>query len=143
MENLFFLLLKNVLTSNAAMLVAPICPLELKSLGLCYIVLDFSWFSLTTFCLESSWFLFDLGGAKLRSDFVIPKFQVSPTSVSRTSKNGCKFNFTTARLVLSLVLTSCIDMYNPLFYFISVFFCCLCFSFICFLCWFFVFVHTL
>ena len=55
-------------------------------------------------------------------DFVTPKFQVSPTSVSRTSKNGCKFNFTTARLVLWLALTSCIGMYSPLFYFISIFF---------------------
>ena len=58
----------------------------------------------------------------MSSDFVTPKFQVSPTSVSRTSKNGCKFFFYYSRSGLVAWFYVCFDIYNPLFYVISVFF---------------------
>ena len=85
------------------MLVAPICHLELKCLGLCLFV------------------LIDLVGAMGNSDFVTPKFQVNPTSVSCTSKNGWEFSFPSAGLVLLALFYVCFDIYNSLFYVISVF----------------------
>ena len=62
------------------------------------------------------------------SDYVIPKIQVSPASVSRTLNNGCKYFLAPTagsdflRLSFNVILLG--DIYNSLFYKLFLFFSC-------------------
>ena len=100
------------------MLVAPICHLELKCLGLCFICACWPvWRHLAS------------------SDFVIPKFQVTTIIESRTLKNCWRSQkkFSSAGFCFwgFVLRLFCLCLYNSLNLFL--FFCCSCFSFVCFL----------